>query len=93
MYIHPYYTWIRFDWSPAKSEWLKRKRGKSFEEIVLSTFVCSEDHPRRQHQKYLLFEVDGYIWSAPAVLGDGIYFLKTAFPNRVFMRKWIRGEL
>lgn len=80
-------------WDPLKNEWLKRTRGRSFEEIVRAAFVTTIEHPKRRHQQYLLFEVDGYIWAVPYVRDGGEIFLKTAFPSRVYTKKWIRGEL
>ena len=80
-------------WDPLKSEWLKRTRGVSFEEIVHATFVTTIEHPKRQHQKYLLFDSDGYIWAVPYVRNGDEIFLKTAFPSWVYTKKWVRGEL
>ena len=80
-------------WDPLKSEWLKRTRGVSFEEIVSAKFVGITEHPKHSHQKLMLFELDGYIWVAPYVWDGGDRFLKTAFPSRVYTKKWIRGEL
>ena len=80
-------------WDPLKSEWLKRTRGVSFEDILRAAFVSIEEHPKRPHQKLMLFELNGYIWAAPNVgTGDDI-FLKTLFPSRMYTKKWIRGEL
>ena len=47
-------------WDPLKSEWLKRTRGMSFEEIVSAKFVGITEHPKRSHQKLMLFELDGF---------------------------------
>ncbi|MBI3551554.1 MAG: hypothetical protein HY077_03485 [Elusimicrobia bacterium] len=49
-------------WDPLKSEWLKRTRGVSFEEIVSAKFVGITQHPKLSHQRLMLFELDGYIW-------------------------------
>lgn len=80
-------------WDPLKSESLKRTRGKSFEEILLTTFVTIEQHPRRPHQKLMLFELDGYIWTVPYVRTEDEIFLKTLYPSRMYTKKWMRGEL
>jgi len=80
-------------WDPLKGEWLKRTRGVSFEEIIRATFVTVIEHPKRPHQEYLLFEVNSYIWAVPYVKSGDEVFLKTAFPSRVYTKKWIRGEL
>ena len=65
----------------------------SFEKIVRATFVTTIKHPKRPHQKFLLFEIDGYVWAVPYVRNGDETFLKTAFPSRVYTKKWIRGEL
>ena len=80
-------------WDPIKSDWLKRTRGMSFEEIVSARFVGIADHPKRAHQKLMLFELDGYIWAAPFVSNGDDKFLKTAFPSRMYTKKWSQGEL
>ncbi len=80
-------------WDPLKNEWLKRARGMSFEEIIHAAYVTVIEHPRRPHQKYLLFEINGYIWAVPYVTNGEETFLKTAFPSRVYTKKRIRGEL
>lgn len=80
-------------WDPLKSQWLKRKRGLSFEEILSASFVAVEQHPKRPHQKLLLFDIGGYIWAVPCVRDESEIFLKTAFPSREYTQKWRRGEL
>lgn len=80
-------------WDPVKSDWLKRARGMSFEEIVRAPFVATLEHPKRQHQNYMLVEIDGYIWAVPYVRNGDEMFLKTAFPSRVYTKKWMQGEL
>ena len=80
-------------WDPVKNEWLKRTRGVSLEEILRARFVTIEEHPKRPHQKLMLFELDGHIWTVPYVRnGDGV-FLKTLFASRMYTKKWIQGEL
>lgn len=80
-------------WDTLKNKWLKRTRGVSFEEIIRATFVTIEEHPKRPHQKLMLFELDGYIWTVPYVRTGDDVFLKTLFPSRMYTKKWIRGEL
>lgn len=80
-------------WDPQKSEWLKRTRGVSFEELLQAHQVAIEVHPRRPNQKLLLFELNGYIWSVPYVAAGEEIFLKTAYPSRTYTKKWLRGEL
>ncbi len=80
-------------WDPLKNEVLKRTRGVSFEEILHAKFVATVDHPKKKHQKYLLFELDSNVWAVPSVRNGDEVFLKTAFPSRVYTKKWIRGGL
>ncbi len=80
-------------WDPLKNGWLKRTRGVSFEEILAARFVATEEHPKRAHQKLMLFELKGYIWAVPYVMTKNEIFLKTLFPSRMYTKKWIRGEL
>lgn len=80
-------------WDPLKNAWLRRTRGVSFEEILRATFVTIEEHPKRPHQKLMLFELDDYIWTVPYVRSGDDVFLKTIFPSRMYTKKWIRGEL
>ena len=80
-------------WDPLKNEWLKRTRGVSFEEILSASFVATIKHPKRPHQKYMLFVLEEYIWVLPYVGESSDMFLKTAFPSRMYTKKWKRGEL
>ena len=84
---------MAISWDPLKSEWLKRTRGVSFEEILRAKQVAIEEHPKRPNQKLLLFALNGYIWSVPYVTNGDDVFLKTAYPSRMYTKKWLRGEL
>ncbi|MFA5137807.1 MAG: toxin [Elusimicrobiota bacterium] len=79
-------------WDPLKSAWLKRTRGVSFEDILQETFIGVEEHPKKRHQRLMLFELDGYIWTVPYVRRGEEVFLKTLFPSRVYTQRWLRGE-
>lgn len=80
-------------WDPIKSALLKRTRGVSFEEILQAKFVGTEAHPKKSHQKLMLFELNRYIWTVPYVTKGDEIFLKTLFPSREYTKKWLRGEL
>lgn len=79
-------------WDSLKSKWLKRKRGVSFEEVLHHTLVTVVEHPKKPHQKLMLFELSGYIWVVPYVKKGNDIFLKTAFPSRAYTKRWIQGE-
>jgi uncharacterized DUF497 family protein len=80
-------------WDLSKSEKLKRERGVSFEEIIHAPLVGALEHPKRHHQRILLFEYRDYIWVVPYVERSDAIFLKTIFPSRKYTKLWKRGVL
>lgn len=80
-------------WNPLKSERLKRTRGVSFEEILLSKFIGMKDHHAHVHQKIMLFEYKGYVWLVPFVETNGVIFLKTLYPSRKYTKLYKRGKI
>ena len=82
-----------FRWSKLKSEWLKKVRGVSFEELVTAEVVTYRKHSNRQFQRIVFFYYKDYIWLAPYVEETDYIFLKTLYPSRKFTKKYRRGEL
>ena len=80
-------------WSRLKSERLKRTRGVSFEEIVLTGFIAVRRHPKREGQNVMLFKHKGYIWVVPYVEENDHIFLKTLYPSRKYTKIYKRGDL
>lgn len=80
-------------WSLLKSERLKRTRGVSFEEILRAKLVAVQKHPKKEHQKVMLFEYKEYIWVVPYVERGDEIFLKTLYPSRTYTKIYRRGEL
>ena len=80
-------------WDQRKSDWLKRTRGVSFEEIIEAVLIGAREHPTRPNQNIFLFELNGYIWIVPYVQRGDEIFLKTLYPSRKFTKKWMQGEL
>jgi hypothetical protein len=75
-------------WSALKSERLKKTRGVSFEEIVVSKYIGKTNHPTKEHQEILVYEHKNYLWAVPFVVeGEGI-FLKTLYPSRKLMKTY-----
>ena len=62
------------------------KRGVSFEEILISTFLGAEKHQTRKNQTVLFFEHENYVWVVPCVVDEKYYFLKTMFPSRKYTK-------
>ena len=76
-------------WSAAKNDWLQENRGISFELLIQSRFIGVESNFVKQHQKFMLFDYENYVWVVPYVENDNEYFLKTAFPSRKHTRKYL----
>ena len=81
-----------FNWSTEKNERLKRERGLSFEEIVLSIeneqILSVEENPTRPDQKIYILEIDNYAVVVPFVETGNEIFLKTAFPSRKYAKRF-----
>ncbi len=80
-------------WDAEKSGRLKRERGVSFEELMQAEIVAKYVHPNRHNQEIMRVLFKGYIWAIPCVVKGGETFLKTAFPSRKYLKKFLRGEL
>jgi hypothetical protein len=76
-------------WNPEKNEQLKKLRKVSFEDLLGSRFIGIEDHPTKKHQKLMLFEYKKYVWVVPYVPEKDYFFLKTAFQNRKYTKKYL----
>ncbi len=80
---------MKYEWSPAKNEWLKEHRNISFEQII---FHLSQgdvwkiaDHPdsdKYPGQEIYFVIVEGYIYLVPHVAEKDCIFLKTIIPSR-----------
>lgn len=90
---------MEFDWSLEKNEILRKSRGITFERIVVAIeegkAVDLLEHPdpeRFSHQRYILVDIDNYIWVVPAIINRNRAFLKTAFPSRKYTALYLKGE-
>ena len=83
-----------FNWDPEKNEWLKTRRGVSFEEIVdairAGALLATRQNPSTLHpgQRVFIVRFDSYVWSVPFVESETEVFLKTAFPDRDFNKEY-----
>ena len=76
-----------------KNERLRKTRGVSFEEILKARLVDVQSHPKKEHQRVMLFEYKGYVWVVPFVETEDEIFLKALYPSRVYTKIYRRGEL
>ena len=76
-------------WDEEKNNWLKARRGISFEEIAglisEGEFIEIVENPAREDQEYFILTIRDYTWLVPFVVSDEeAIVLKTAFPSRKF---------
>ena len=89
---------VRYDEEKAKKVF--RKHGIIMEmvrqEILAERFEPELVRNQRDHegQRMFLVVINGYVVCVPFVEeSDGTFFLKTAFKNRVYQRRYENGEL
>ena len=86
---------VQFDWNNEKNEWLKAKRGVSFEQVVLileqEDFLDIIDHPNQGEypgQEIAIVRIEDYVYLVPFVREGNTIFLKTIIPNRKATSKY-----
>jgi uncharacterized DUF497 family protein len=86
---------MMFEWNPKKNEWLKEKRGISFEEIALLLGAGQlwrvADHWNQDKypgQEIFFIPIRGYIYLVPYVIDNDTIFLKAAIPSRKATREY-----
>jgi len=89
----------RFDWNPAKDEWLRRVRGVTFGEIVyhmqaggLRDVIEHPNPDRFPGQRVFIVKVEGYAYLVPFVESDEEIFLKTIIPSRKLTKRYLGSE-
>ena len=80
---------MKYEWDPAKNEWLKKERKISFEQVI---FHLSQgdvwkiaDHPNQKKypdQKIYFVIIEDYIYLVPYIIQKDYIFLKTIIPSR-----------
>jgi uncharacterized DUF497 family protein len=86
---------MKFDWNPEKNRWLKENRDISFDEITClieeGRLIGILRHTRKEKQKVLIVERDGYAYNIPFIEeDDGTCFLKTIYPSRASTKKYLK---
>lgn len=100
LYIQMMYnSTMKYEWSPAKNEWLKEHRNISFEQVI---FHLSQgdvwkiaDHPNQDRypgQKIYFVIVEDYIHLVPHIIEREHIFLKTIIPSRRATRDYRREQ-
>lgn len=93
-----YLDTMRFDWNDAKSAFLKKERGVSFEDVVFHVAAGSVldvlDHPRPDSypgQRVMVVDIEGYAFIVPFVTDGDVWFLKTIIPSRKMTKQYLGG--
>lgn len=84
------------DWNIEKDDWLKQKRGISFEDIELKiskrrilAIIKHSNKNRYPRQRIMVVEISDYVYLVPFVVDNNILFLKTIFPNKKYKKKYL----
>jgi len=90
---------MKYEWNPAKNEWLKENRNISFEQIIFhlgrGDIWGTSDHPNQDRypgQKLYFVVMDGYIYIVPYVEGKDCIFLKTIIPSRKATQDYLKEK-
>jgi hypothetical protein len=88
-----------YDWNDEKNEWLKKKRGVSFEmvEIAIESGdlldrVKHTNQEKYPHQKVLFVKIDHIVYAVPCVEDSDKIFLKTIFPSRKATKRYLESN-
>ena len=80
---------MKYEWSPAKNEILKKERNISFEKVIFhlsqGDIWKTTDHPDQikfPGQRLYFVLIENYVYIVPHIMGDEIIFLKTIIPSR-----------
>ncbi len=86
---------MKFEWSPAKNEWLKEHRNISFEQVIFHLLQGDvwriSDHPDQDKypkQKIYFVIIEDYIYMVPHIIESDYIFLKTIIPSRKATRDY-----
>ena len=90
---------MKYEWNPAKNEWLKKNRNISFEQIIFhlgqGDIWGTSDHPNQEkypRQKLYFVIVDDYIHIVPHIVEKKYIFLKTIIPSRKATRDYLKEK-
>jgi hypothetical protein len=86
-----------FSWNNDKNELLKKERGVSFEDVVLSIeqgrLLDILEHPNPQvhpGQRIFVVQIEDYVYLAPFVEDEHEVFLKTIIPSRKAVKNYLK---
>lgn len=88
---------MKYDWNPAKNEWLKKNRNISFEQIIFhlsqGDIWMVSDHPNQEKypkQRIYFVVVENNVYLAPHIIKKDVIFLKTVFPIRKATKAFLK---
>ena len=88
-----------FRWENEKNEWLIKRRGVCFEQVVLllegQDVLDVLEHPNQKRypgQRIAIVRIDDYAYLVPYLQDGDDIFLKTIIPSRKATREYLRTE-
>lgn len=88
---------MKYDWNPAKNEWLKKNRNISFEQIIFhlsqGDIWMVSDHPNQEKypkQRIYFVVVENYVYLVPYIIKKDVIFLKTVSPSRKATKAFLK---
>jgi len=90
---------VKYEWTPAKNEWLKEHRNISFEQVIFHLsqgdvwkIANHPDQNKYRGQKIYFVIVEDYIYLVPHIIKRDYIFLKTIIPSRKATRDYQREQ-
>jgi uncharacterized DUF497 family protein len=89
---------VNFSWNEDKNEQLKKSRNISFERVIIAIqnndildVLENPKNDKYRDQILIIVDIENYAFVVPAVKGKDGYFLKTIFPSRKYIKKYLSG--
>lgn len=89
---------VEFIFDQEKDQELVKTRNISFKEVIKAIGegglldVISNPQRRYKHQKIYVVKLYGYVYLVPFVMEEHKIFLKTAYPSRKAVKKYLKME-
>jgi len=92
---------LKYEWDPAKNQWLKENRDISFEQVIYhlsrGDLWKTADHPDQKNypgQKIYFVVVENYVCLVPYIINSAkkYIFLKTVIPSRKATKMYKEGR-
>ena len=90
---------MKYEWSHAKNEWVKKERNISFEQVIfhllqgdLRRIANCPDQEKYPGQKIYFVIIEDHIYLVPHIIGKDCILLKTIIPSRKATRDYHKEQ-